>query len=115
MWNFSKSRSFANESQVFGWKNASGVNEINWNPNHFFFYDDLSLQMGSDVERIGDSHEARIFIQVADMHFQLPEAFPFTGVFGLSPAFPTDNGKQRVCRSCDSLLIVISHNSKRLL
>jgi len=83
LFNQYESQTFVNESKKYSPRN--------WNPNHFFFYDDLSVQYGSDVERVGPKASARITVQVADMHFQLDYAYPFSGVFGLSPAFKSDN------------------------
>lgn len=78
LFNQTKSISFANQSHLYP--------DRNWNPNHFFFYDDLSVGYGSDMQRVGN-HVARNTIMMADMHFKLNFAFPFAGVFGLSPAF----------------------------
>ena len=80
----SLSKTFKNESDLYPAKN--------WNPNHFFSYDDLSVRYGSDIEHVGPI-DARITIMAADMHFKLPTQYPFGGVFGLSPVFRTDNGK----------------------
>ncbi|KAA8649454.1 hypothetical protein EYZ11_007761 [Aspergillus tanneri] len=78
LFNQTQSRTYVNQSRLF--------RDRVWNPNHFFFYDDLSIGFGSDIERVGN-HSARITLQMADMHFSLDFAYPFAGVYGLSPVF----------------------------
>lgn len=64
-----------------------------WNPNEFFGSIDFTVDYASDVVAIGPS-TSRITLQTSDL---LPgiftsTVFPFTGIFGLSPVFSTDNG-----------------------
>lgn len=81
-----------NQTQSWTYTNQSNLYpDRNWNPNHFFFYDDLSVGFGSDIQQVGPDHQARVTLQLADMHFQLDFAYPFAGVYGLSPVFKTDN------------------------
>lgn len=84
IFNQSESSTFVNQSALYPSRT--------WNPNHFFFYDDLSVDYASDILTVGPS-STRITIQAADMHFDLTEEpYPFTGVYGLSPVFKSDNG-----------------------
>ncbi|GAB1212185.1 hypothetical protein ATERTT37_001315 [Aspergillus terreus] len=83
LYNETESRTFANQSVLYP--------ERTWNPNHFFFYNDLSVGFGSDIQRVGPDHQARVTLQLADMHFQLDMVYPFGGVYGLSPVFKSDN------------------------
>ncbi|PLB49861.1 acid protease [Aspergillus steynii IBT 23096] len=82
LFNQTESHTFVNQSRLF-------PNRV-WNPNHFFFYDDLSVGFGSDIQRVGQQ-DARVTLQMADMHFKLDFAYPFSGVYGLSPVFRRDN------------------------
>lgn len=84
IFNQSASSTFENQSSLYP--------ERNWNPNHFFFYKDLKVEYGSDIERVGGV-EGRVTIMAADMDFNLSTKYPFAGVFGLSPVFDTDNGE----------------------
>ncbi|KAL2869056.1 pepsin-like aspartic protease [Aspergillus lucknowensis] len=83
LYNQSQSSTFVNQSKLYP--------DRNWNPNHFFFYDDLSVGFGSDIQYVGPDHKAPVTLQLADMHFTLEFAYPFAGVFGLSPVFSADN------------------------
>ena len=86
-------QSIFNQSQSSTFENRSSLYPARtWNPNHFFFYDNLSVEYGSDVERIGPN-EARTTLMLADMDFSISEPYPFTGVYGLSPVSKTDNRK----------------------
>lgn len=82
LYNQTQSRTYTNQSNLYP--------DRNWNPNHFFFYDDLSVGFGSDIQKVGD-HQAKVTLQLADMHFQLDFVYPFAGVYGLSPVFKSDN------------------------
>ena len=57
-----KSRTFVNQSHLYP--------DRNWNPNHFFFYDDLSIGYGADKLRGGPSAACGP-LQMADVHFKL--------------------------------------------
>ncbi|KAI1391903.1 eukaryotic aspartyl protease [Hypoxylon trugodes] len=62
-----------------------------WNPNHFYFYRDLTVDHGTDFLHVGPS-TAKIVLQTADITFNLSGSpFPFGGVYGLSPVFHSDN------------------------
>lgn len=64
-----------------------------WNPNHFFFDLDLTVDYASDILAVGP-YGQRTVVQAADFQFDQGEDFyPFDGVFGLSPVFANDNGK----------------------
>lgn len=92
---FSKSQRIFNESlsSTFRYE-SSRFPSRTWNPNHFFFYKDLTVDYASDVETVGPS-SARLTLQAADFQFDLSAApYPFAGVFGLSPVFASDN---RMC------------------
>ena len=82
IFNQTESTTFVNQSSTWP--------EQVWNPNQFYFDQDLSVQYGTDIERVGPA-SARIMIMAADMHFRIPEPYPFAGVFGMSPVFPGDN------------------------
>lgn len=89
---FSKSQKIFNESRSSTFRNQSSLYPSRtWNPNHFFFYKDLTVDYASDIERVGPS-AARVTLQAADFQFDLTAApYPFAGVFGLSPVFKNDN------------------------
>lgn len=81
--NQSRSSTFMNQS--------SSYPSRTWNPNHFFFYKDLTVDYASDIETVGPS-SARLTLQAADFQFNLTAApYPFGGVFGLSPVLQNDN------------------------
>ncbi|KAK8185160.1 aspartic peptidase domain-containing protein [Phyllosticta capitalensis] len=62
-----------------------------WNPNHFFFDLDLTVDYASDILAVGP-YGQRTVVQAADFQFDQGEDFyPFDGVFGLSPVFANDN------------------------
>ncbi|KAL8908892.1 MAG: hypothetical protein Q9171_005264 [Xanthocarpia ochracea] len=83
IFNQSQSRTFRNESALYPSRT--------WNPNHFFFYEDLTVDYASDIQTIGPS-STRVVIQAADQQFDITEdPYPFAGVYGLSPAFKGDN------------------------
>lgn len=83
IYNQSQSSTFRDESTLYPSRT--------WNPNHFFFYKDLTVDYASDIETVGPS-SARLTIQAADFQFDLTKApYPFAGVYGLSPVFKTDN------------------------
>ncbi|KAL9589561.1 MAG: hypothetical protein Q9203_001646 [Teloschistes exilis] len=90
---FAHDQAIFNQSQSHTFRNQSAsYPSRTWNPNHFFFYQDLTVNYASDIETIGPS-SARLIIQAADQHFDLTSApYPFAGVYGLSPVFKGDNG-----------------------
>ncbi|KAI1365300.1 eukaryotic aspartyl protease [Xylaria arbuscula] len=62
-----------------------------WNPNHFFFYNDLTVEYATDAVSVGNS-TTKAIIQASNIAFNMTtESFPFSGVYGLSPVFKTDN------------------------
>ncbi|KAL8997003.1 MAG: hypothetical protein Q9188_006427 [Gyalolechia gomerana] len=89
---FAKDQAIFNQSLSHTYRNESALYPSRtWNPNHFFFYEDLTVDYASDIETIGPS-SARLIIQAADQQFDLTEApYPFAGVYGLSPVFKGDN------------------------
>jgi hypothetical protein len=63
-----------------------------WKPNHFFFEDPLHAEYGADSIDIGPV-TSEIVVQISDMEFNASTygyAFPFAGVFGLSPVYKGD-------------------------
>ena len=96
---FAKEQEFFNQSRSSTYRDESTLYPSRtWNPNHFFFYDDLTVDHASDIEVVGPS-SARLTIQAADFQFDLTEApYPFSGVYGLSPVFKEDNSKCTLLR-----------------
>lgn len=86
VFNLSQSSTFRNETASYPSRT--------WNPNHFFFYEDLSVKYISEVETVGPS-SAPLTIQAADVAtIDLTESpFPFAGVYGLSPVFEGDDSR----------------------
>lgn len=88
----SKQQTFFNQSQSSTFRNlTSRYGELSWDPNHFFFWKPLTVDIASDILTVGPS-TSRVIIQAADFQFDETEyPFPFAGVFGLSPVLKTDN------------------------
>ncbi|KAJ9244366.1 hypothetical protein DTO169E5_1971 [Paecilomyces variotii] len=83
LFNQSLSSSFRNLTSQYG--------DLSWDPNHFFFWKPLTVDISSDIVTVGPS-STRMIIQAADFQFnETAAAFPFAGVYGLSPVFKTDN------------------------
>lgn len=83
LFNQSLSSSFRNLTSQYG--------DLSWDPNHFFFWKPLTVDISSDIVTVGPS-STRMIIQAADFQFDETAApFPFAGVYGLSPVFKTDN------------------------
>lgn len=63
-----------------------------WNPSEFFGPYDFTVDYGSDIETIGPV-SSRVVIQTSDIEPGLftNTVFPFEGILGLSPVFPSDN------------------------
>ncbi|OTA01514.1 aspartyl protease [Trichoderma parareesei] len=80
--NQSESSTFVNQTSLYPTRT--------WNPNGFFGPLPLTVQFGSDIQHVGPM-SAPVTFMLADMQFPQPSSFPFTGVFGLSPVFQTDN------------------------
>lgn len=91
---FAKDQAIFNQSLSSSFRDQSALYPSRtWNPNHFFFYEDLTVDHASDIETVGPS-SARITLQAADQQFDLSDApYPFAGVYGLSPVFKTDNSR----------------------
>ncbi|KAL7952856.1 aspartic peptidase domain-containing protein [Trichoderma compactum] len=88
---FAPGQAFFNQSQSSTFTNQTSLYPSRtWNPNGFFGLAPLTVQFGHDVQHVG-SLSAPVTLMLADMQFPQPGAFPFTGVFGLSPVFKTDN------------------------
>lgn len=63
-----------------------------WNPTHFFFYNNLTVEYATDFVTVGNS-TTKAVIQVSNIDFNMTaEPFPFSSVYGLSPVFKADNG-----------------------
>jgi hypothetical protein len=85
----SKSSSVQNRSSLYPSRT--------WLPNHFFFWEPLTVDYASDIVTVGPVTSETI-IQVSDTTFDLTTfPFPFSGVFGLSPIFKGDNGTYFIC------------------
>ena len=95
---FAKEQSIFNQSQSSTFQDESYLYPSRtWNPNHFFFYEDLTVDYASDIGTVGPS-SARLTIQAADFQFDISDAsYPFTGVYGLSPVFKADNSMLTSC------------------
>lgn len=95
---FAKEQTIFNQSQSSTFRAESTLYPSRtWNPNHFFFYEDLTVDYASDIEVVGPS-SARLTIQAADFQFDITDApYPFAGVYGLSPVFRADNSMPTSC------------------
>ena len=89
---FAKEQAIYNQSRSSTFRNESALYPSRtWNPNHFFFYKNLTVDYASDIETVGPS-SARLTIQAADFQFDLTKSpYPFAGVYGLSPVLKEDN------------------------
>lgn len=86
-WDPRTSQSFVNQSTVYA--------DRSWNPNHFFFTFPMNIDYGTDSLHVGPV-SGETTLQLTDLIFKqdnLGGAFPFTGIFGLSPVFKGDNSK----------------------
>lgn len=63
-----------------------------WNPNHFFFNLNLTVDYSQDVENVGPV-SALVRFQIADFQFKQQSVYPFGGVYGLSPVFKEQKSK----------------------
>ena len=89
---FSKQQQLFNQSQSSTLLNEStSYPSRTWNPNHFFFYKNLTVDYISDILSIGPT-SSRVVIQAADFSFDSTTSpYPLAGVYGLSPVFKSDN------------------------
>ncbi|EFE44719.1 hypothetical protein TRV_00510 [Trichophyton verrucosum HKI 0517] len=77
-------------------QSTSLVNQTNlyptrtWNPNHFFMDKDLTAVFASDIYRVGD-RESRLTLQLSQLNWKASFPYPFSGIFGMSPVFKSDN------------------------
>ncbi|KAF1813472.1 eukaryotic aspartyl protease [Eremomyces bilateralis CBS 781.70] len=63
---------------------------MNWNPNHFFFYEDMWVEHATEVTTVGSATSTVVF-EASDFSFDSTAmAFPFAGVYGMSPVFEGD-------------------------
>lgn len=85
VFNQSLSSSYRNESSLYPSRS--------WNPNEFFGTIDFSVDYASEIERVGPS-SSRIVVQASSFQpgYFTSSVFPFLGIFGLAPAFRSDNG-----------------------
>lgn len=63
-----------------------------WNPNEFFGIYDFTVDYATDIQTVGAS-SSQIVLQTSDLPPGLftTTVFPFSGIFGLSPVFKTDD------------------------
>ncbi|POR38426.1 Uncharacterized protein TPAR_01369 [Tolypocladium paradoxum] len=83
-WDPRNSSSFTNLTTVYP--------DRTWRPNHFFMQDPMHIEIGSDVVQIGPV-SSRAVLHLTDLTFnasKLGFAYPFTGIFGMSPVFKGD-------------------------
>ncbi|GJN76284.1 hypothetical protein PLIIFM63780_010105 [Purpureocillium lilacinum] len=83
-WDPRKSSSFKNLTSVY--------QDRTWKPNHFFMENPMHIRYGADVLHIGPV-SSRSVLQLTDLTFnasQLGFAYPFTGIFGMSPVYKGD-------------------------
>ncbi|KAL2001853.1 hypothetical protein VTN02DRAFT_1118 [Thermoascus thermophilus] len=87
-----KQQIFFNQTRSSTFRNLTArFSDLEWNPNHFFFYKDLDVDVASDIVTVGPA-TSRVTLQAADFQFDDTEsAIPFSGVYGLSPVFKGDN------------------------
>ncbi|PHH62557.1 hypothetical protein CDD82_1989 [Ophiocordyceps australis] len=78
------------------WANLSGTyGDRTWQPNHFFRRDAMHVDFASDEVQVGPV-SGRVVLQLTDLAFDASKfgaAYPFTGVFGMSPVFPGDDAR----------------------
>lgn len=93
-----KQQTFFNQTRSFTFRNLTAhFSDLVWNPNHFYFYEDLHIDVASDIVTVGPS-SVRMTIQAADFQFDNTDmAYPFAGVYGLSPVFKGDNSTYHSC------------------
>ncbi|KAF8469061.1 eukaryotic aspartyl protease [Kalaharituber pfeilii] len=87
---FLPDQGYFNESKSSTFSYQPQYPSLNWNPNHFFFWKDLSVDIAKDVVEVGGVKTETI-IQAADFAFTQDFPYPFHGVYGLSPVLPGDN------------------------
>lgn len=82
---------FYNQSQSKTFRNVTDrFPRRNWNPNHFFFYEDMWVEHAKEVVTVGSATSTVVF-EAADFSFDSTAmAFPFAGVYGMSPVFQGD-------------------------
>ncbi|PHH63853.1 hypothetical protein CDD81_5410 [Ophiocordyceps australis] len=81
VWDPRTSVSWANLSDTYGPRT--------WLPNHFFMQHAMHVEYASDEVQIGPA-SGRAVLQLTDLDFDASQfgfAYPFTGVFGMSPVF----------------------------
>lgn len=81
---------FFNQSESSTFEYLPQYPGLNWNPNHFYFYRDMNIDIAEDVVTVGGV-ETKTVIQAADFAFVETSRFPFQAVYGLSPVFHHDN------------------------
>lgn len=87
---FLPEQSYFNETQSSTFSYLPEFPSLNWNPNHFFFWEDLAADIAKDVVEVGGVKSDTV-IQAADFAFMQEFPFPFQAVYGLSPVFRNDN------------------------
>lgn len=64
-----------------------------WDPNHFFLEDPAFVNYATEFFTVGPD-STNVVLQTSDFAFNLTDfAYPFAGIYGLSPVFKGDNGK----------------------
>ncbi|KFZ03041.1 hypothetical protein V502_11286 [Pseudogymnoascus sp. VKM F-4520 (FW-2644)] len=82
---------YFNQSQSKTWLDVSSqYPSQTWNPNHFFFSLNLTVDYVQDIQTIGPS-SAHVRLQSGDFRFKQDFVYPFSGVYGLSPVFAEQN------------------------
>ncbi|GKZ24117.1 hypothetical protein AbraIFM66951_008930 [Aspergillus brasiliensis] len=83
IFNQTLSSTFINQTDQYGY--------LYWDPNHFYFTEPAAADVATDMLRIGPTG-VNTTIQAANFVFnETISAFPFSGVYGLSPVFKGDN------------------------
>ena len=82
-----------NQTLSSTYKNKSSIYPSRtWNPNEFFGSLDFTVDYASDIQTVGPA-SSRIILQISDFqpYYFTSAVFPFSGIFGLSPVFPSDD------------------------
>lgn len=87
---FVPGQAYFNESESSTFKYLPNERPLNWNPNHFFFWKDMFIDIAKEVVEVGGVITNTI-IQAADFAFKQDFPYPFQAVYGLSPVFKGDN------------------------
>jgi hypothetical protein len=84
---------YFNQSQSKTWVDVSSQYATQtWNPNHFFFNLNLTVDYVQDIQTVGPS-SAVVRLQSGDFRFKQDSVYPFSGVYGLAPVFAEQNSE----------------------